>query len=467
MRKILAQITKLEWLVMALVVVFAVFMRTNRLEGKLTFEWDQSRDLQAVASMLETGRPALLGPIVRGDVGGFYLGPAYYYLITPLYLGSGGNPLALAVVSVGADTLLIIFLYLYLRRRTSRLSALAVSLVWAGSPLLIRNAYTPWNVSLIPLWCLGFVWTLERLKDTPRLRYQALLIFLASLTTNIHVSLIPVAGLFVLLHWHMFKSRTVKAYIALFLAAFIPVSTLVLHDLTHKLENTIILKRFLAGTGSTLTSFSEIIPLIIEKFGYTVGRLFTGEPMTILGLTLVILLAVYGFINRRKSVVLQSSLITIAAILFSLLVYRDTDFAEYYFLPTFVPIILLSAYLFNALPKFIKFFGLASLLVFYLQLGIMVRNEPISPFSLTVKKEVIHKIKSLDYPVEVRTNLPRERNTGFDYLMKDLGVTSDPSAARKAYIYEADNLEVIAPPEARSIILDQPIQAFKLIIFSN
>ena len=45
-------------------------------------------------------------------------------------------------------------------------------------------------------------------------------------------------------------------------------------------------------------------------------------------------------------------------------------------------------------------------------------------------------MRELGYPVEVRTNLPRERNTGFTYLMKRAGVPSDLTAARKAYIYD-------------------------------
>ncbi|MFH2085968.1 MAG: hypothetical protein ABII21_04260 [bacterium] len=462
------KLTKLaEWFLVGILVMFALFFRINRLEGRLTFEWDQERDIQAVESMVTTGTPALLGPIVRGNAGGFYLGPLYYYLITPLYLSSGGNPLSLAVVSIGADLLLIPLLYFFLRSRTSPFAAFVVSLIWAGSPLIIHNAYTPWNVSLIPLWSLFYLWTIERLHLSGRLRHLVLLVFLSSVTTSIHVSLIPIAALVLLINWRHFLALRPRAYLYLISANILPISTLIFHDLTHRFENTILLKSFLFGVGGNPTSLGQILPLIFEKFGYTIGRLFTGEPYTALGIIVVAVVMLVGFIKYRQSTVVKYNLITIIALLFSLMVYRNLDFAEYYFLPTFVSILILLAYFCASIPKIIRLFIPVVFIVYYFQLGFAARASSISPYSLTVKRQVLTEVKSLTYPVEIRTNLPRERNTGFTYLMKDMGINSDSGSSRKAYIYEAKNMEIISPPEARSIILDKPIQAFKLIVFSN
>ena len=134
----------------------AIICLTNHLEGKMTFEWDQSRDYDAASRIVATGKLPLLGPVVRGDIGGFYLGPLYYYLVTPLYSFSGGNPLALSVVSIGMDITVIILLFALLKKYTSLSVAIIATLIWAGSPLIIRDAYTPWNVSLISTWILLF-----------------------------------------------------------------------------------------------------------------------------------------------------------------------------------------------------------------------------------------------------------------------------------------------------------------------
>lgn len=461
----------LNTLSLVLVIFVAIFFRTNQLEGKMTFEWDQARDFTAVETMLKTGKPMLLGPIVRGDSGGFYLGPLYYYLITPLYYFSGGNPLSLSVVPIGMDVLVICILYFFLRSKTSWSVAFITGMIWAGSPLLIRDSYTPWNVSLISVWMILFIINLLKLSETSRFRYKFILVFLSSLTTNLHLSLLPIAALFLGINYRSFLKLSIKQYMYLVIAAIAPISTLIAHDLTHSFENTILLKRFLFGVSTKSANFKQIASLIIEKYGYTIGRLYTGEPYTLLGWVITLGASMYGIILRKDNIIIRSCLYSILAVLISLAIYRDADFAEYYFLPAFIPLMILVAYLLRGigarLPRIIQYGAIIGLTITYLYLGWGVRMSSGSPYSLSVKKLVIESIKELDYPVEIRTNLPRERNTGFTYLMKQAGLTSDVAAQRKAYIYEVKNLEVVSPPEARSVILEKPIQAFKLIVFSN
>lgn len=460
-----------EKILLGVIIFLAIFFRTNHLEGKLTFEWDQSRDFASAEKIIKSGELPLLGPVVRGDLGGFYLGPLYYYLVTPLYFATGGNPISLGVISIGVDVFVIIFLYSFLRKRLSWQSAAIAIIIWAGSPLIIHDSYTPWNVSLISLWTISFITVLDGLWETGRFRYKFLAIFLSSLTLNIHLSLVPVAALCLLFNFKSFIKLNLKQYLYLLVALIIPISTLILYDLTHSLENLRLFKQFMLTVTDKSGGIIPIFILVMQKFGYTIGRLFTGEPYTSLGLVLVSVITLAGIMNQKHKRLAVLSLLTIIAVLGALIYYHDFDFAEYYFMPTYIPVLLLTAITLDGILK-MKVRHLVHVLIIlfastYLYLGNRVRQEPISPYSLTVKKEVIQEMKKLDYPVEVRTVLPRERNTAFPYLMGVVGLTSDPSASRKAYIYESRNLEVVAPAEARSIILDKPVQAFKLIIFSN
>lgn len=461
----------IEKIILTVVIALAIFLRTNQLEGKLTFEWDQSRDYATAQQIVQSGHIPLLGPIVRGDIGGFYLGPLYYYLVTPIFYFSNGNPLSLAIISIGADLLVIFFLYAFLRKRLSVSAATLAILIWACSPLIIRDSYTPWNVSLISLWTILFFTVMTNLRETGRFRYKFWAIFLSSLTLNIHMSLIPFVAFSLVTNIRYFIKLDLKKYLYLLVAFLTPISTLIVHDLTHNLENLHLFKQFMLTVTDKSGGIIPIIMLVLDKFDYTIARLFTGEPYTYLGLTMVVMVSLYSLLKKSKPAFVSLSLLSIVAVIGSLIYYHDFDFAEYYFVSTYIPIILLSAILLDGVMK-VKQFLLVPLIstvivATYLYIGNQVRLEPISPYSLTIKRSVIQAIKDLGYPVEVRTVLPPARNTAFPYLMKTLNLTSDTQSPRKAYIYEAKNLEIVAPPEARSIILDQPIQAFKLIIFSN
>lgn len=453
-----------ETITVALIVVIAIFFRTYNLEGKLTFEWDQARDFTAIEQMLRTGKPPLLGPIVRGDRGGFYLGPLYYYLITPLYYYSGGNPLSLAILSIGVDVVVIVLLYALLKQHVSKQLAIMACLIWAGSPLLIRDAYTPWNASLISVWVILFFRSLSSMITTQKFSSKFWVIFLASLISNIHLSLVPLATALLLLNIRHFIRLSLKQYFALLLALILPLSTLIYSDLTHNLANLRLLKQFILSVTDKSGSIWDITGLVLQKYGYTIGRLFTGLPLTSLGLGITGAVSLYALLTKRSNPLAVMCLVTILAVLASLIYYHDFDFAEYYFMPLYVPMIILTVICLQVISKYTLPILIGAL---YLYLGHLTRLESISPYSLTIKKMILNEIRGLGYPVEVRTSLPRERNTGFPHLMRQLGVTSDPSSSRKAYIYESNNLEVISPPEARSIILDKRIQAFKLIVFSD
>lgn len=435
-------------------VLLTLYLRLGNLPGHMTYEWDQERDMTAVTTMLNTGQPALLGPVVRGESGGFYLGPWYYYLLAPLVALHGESPLTLSIVPLLADSLLVLLLFYLLYFRTSLAPATVVSLLYACSPLVIKNAYTPWNVSLIPLWTLGFVYSWAR--------SPVLLVLLASLSTSIHVSLWPISAVGLIANWRQYLNLSTRQYFLMFLAGLLPLTPLILHDATHQLDNLHRVKFFLTHQVNGGLTITESLSVVSTKLGMTLGRLFTGEPITWIGLTAFALLIIAGLVNRRRDLMVGALVVTLS-LLFSLVSYRDADFAEYYFLPILIPLLVMLAFFIRR----IAYLVLPLALLLYLPMGQKTRIEPAAPYSLTVKSQVVQAVMDLGYPVEVRYVLPRERSTGFQYLFSSQGALSDPAASHKAYIYENSNLELIAPPEARSIIYQEPIGAFQLVVFSN
>lgn len=437
-------------------VALALALRLPNISTHATFSFDQVQDLRVVGEMVKSHTPLLLGPIVRGDYGGFYLGPWYYYLLALPVAVFGPSPLVLSAVSLTLDLVLVFLLYRYAGLRWGRGAALVVGIIAACSPLLIQNSYTAWNVSLIPLWTLAIIYAWER--------HPATLVFWASLATSIHASLFPLALVALVTSWRLFVRRSPREYLRLLAAALIPLMPLIISDLTHHAANLHLLKFFLTHNTHGATPYLTSLVSVADKTGYTVARLWIGEPVTWLGLATLLVLVASGLRVRTSSRTARILLLLISTLLLSLVYYRNLDFAEYYLTVLFVPLLLLLGQLISLLPR--PTLVVLPLLVVYLLLGVKVLHTPPSPYSLGAKSQVITKIKSLGYPVEVRLSLTASSQVGLDYLA-DYYRVSDSNAPQKVYLYDSNNPEHIAPSDARSILEEVPLGAYTLVVYSN
>jgi len=146
---------KFKLLLILLIVLISSFLRFRNYEGRTNYGFDQSRDVKVIETYDSSRVLPLLGPIVRGDIGGFYLGPLYHYLLIPIYNLAGHNPLSLVYLSIILDILVAVALVV-------AISPVA-GIVWATSSLLINSSLTPWNVSLIHPWVLLSIYLMRDL----------------------------------------------------------------------------------------------------------------------------------------------------------------------------------------------------------------------------------------------------------------------------------------------------------------
>src|SRR5690348_469854 len=71
---------KLALILLVGILFLAAFLRLYRISDYMTFLGDEGRDVLVAKGILE-GHFTLLGP--RSSAGDFFMGPAYYYMITP------------------------------------------------------------------------------------------------------------------------------------------------------------------------------------------------------------------------------------------------------------------------------------------------------------------------------------------------------------------------------------------------
>ncbi len=126
----------------------------------MIFSGDQGRDVTAVARMIETGQPALLGP--GSGAGQFKRGPAYYYLLLPALWLAGGEPLSGALFIALVDVAATAMLFVVGRALVSSTAGLVAAMLYACAyvPIEIARAFS--NPALLPFLTLVMLYALWR-----------------------------------------------------------------------------------------------------------------------------------------------------------------------------------------------------------------------------------------------------------------------------------------------------------------
>ncbi len=216
-----------------LILLLAAFLRLYRVQDYMTFLGDEGRDVLVAYNILH-GHLTLLGP--TASVGGFFLGPIYYYFITPFLWLFNYNPVgpAVMVALFGIATVWLVFKIgsEFLGKRAGFIAAFLYSI----SPIVIAYSRSSWNPNIMPFFSLLTLYAL----------YKAL----QKNSTKLFILSGILLGIAMQLH-----------YLATFLGVIIAIYILVV-------------KLFFARSAGT--SFSKTVREILEKFffiflGFLVG----------------------------------------------------------------------------------------------------------------------------------------------------------------------------------------------------
>lgn len=152
------KLPKIEILLLALVLLVAVFFRFWQIRDYVVFLGDEGRDMLVMRKMLMEKRPTFLGP--TASVGGFYLGPIYYWLAAPFLLFWRYDPVGPAyfVATIGVAT--VFLLYKFLKDSVGFWPAILASFLYATAPLILRYSRSSWNPNPLPFFALLLVYFL-------------------------------------------------------------------------------------------------------------------------------------------------------------------------------------------------------------------------------------------------------------------------------------------------------------------
>ena len=137
-----------------LIVLISLFLRLFNIEWYAEFLGDQGRTGIVIYRAWQDKTFLLVGPTV---LTGQHLGPIWYYFIGPFFILSGFNPLGGAIGMAFFGTLATVVLYILSRKLFGPLVGPLVALLWAVSPLIIRQDQTIWEPNIVPLFVFLFL----------------------------------------------------------------------------------------------------------------------------------------------------------------------------------------------------------------------------------------------------------------------------------------------------------------------
>ena len=445
---------------LVLIVILGGALRFYNLSGRATFEWDQSRDHETVASLINQKKPTLVGPVIQGQ-GGFMLGPLYYYLLIPTHLLMSGNPISQPLTSIIIDLTLIVALFILGNRLSRPPTGLILAGLWCFSTYSISLSIVSWNVSLIPLYTLGSLSLGMQLTHHFRLRYFFLAVFWFGLAWHIHPSVIfqiPLALWLTRTNLRLFSPKTLSLALIVLVAPILP---WLAFDLRHDFTNLRLLSDFFASS-SLPGSLPKTLSSIWQKYAFELSQLIFGRQLFFVGTILILAQFIYLlFTTHFLSKFLKYNL------LFSflaLILMRNPDFGNYYLLNILIINLYLLAQILASLPTHYRIF----LFGLFLFINISQYRFATQPFSLAIKSQVLEEIAAWKNPVDLEISLPVGRRSAFDwYLAHESTLDHQDTAQDVAYIVESDELEVTAPEKARSVVIEKTIGGFRFVGYEH
>ncbi|KKQ76413.1 MAG: hypothetical protein US97_C0009G0012, partial [Microgenomates group bacterium GW2011_GWF1_38_5] len=127
-----------SYLLLTIVLIAAFYIRIYRIDDLLGFYYDQGRDALVIWRLWHEGKLFLIGPVT--GLAGIFLGPFYYYLIAPLYLIGGGDPVVVSIFLAALSVVALLFLYKLGSEMHSRTAGLIGAVIGGFSYYIIYNS---------------------------------------------------------------------------------------------------------------------------------------------------------------------------------------------------------------------------------------------------------------------------------------------------------------------------------------
>lgn len=323
------------------IIFLSCFLRFFRLRDYIIFLGDQGRDVLVIKKMLIDGKMTLLGPVA--SVGGFYLGPIYYYFISPFLLLFKYDPIGPAVFIALTGVFTTWFVYFFAKKNFSSWVALLAEFFYAVSPILVRYNRFSWNPNLVPFFSILLLATVVEATEKQNWKKSLEIGIILGILFQLHyLAFIFAPTIAVLLILANGKNWliSVKQGVGIIFGLIIGWLPFILYEIRHQLQNfkgllEFITRRDGANVGYDSTRYAKTI---LDNFNLTFAYLFN-LPLVLsytIGI-LVLLLLIKTLFSQEKRMRIISGYILISYLILSL--YKG-KMGEHYFNILYVPVLI-------------------------------------------------------------------------------------------------------------------------------
>ena len=258
--------TKLELIILILILLLAAFLRLYKIEDFMVFLGDEGRDALVVKRIIIDHRWTLLGP--TASVGGMFLGPIYYYFMIPFLWAFHLEPVGPAIMVALFGIATVFLVYKVAWDLFGSTSAILASLLYSVSPLVVVYSRSSWNPNILPFFSLLLIYSLMRaLVSDKRLFFAVGACLGVALQLHYLASFLFFVVLAAILSLEPRKIIHYPLSIIHFLSGFLlTFSPFILFELRHGFPNTQSLWQLIFAGKEVSFRFSRFLPIISSVF---------------------------------------------------------------------------------------------------------------------------------------------------------------------------------------------------------
>lgn len=281
-----------SFLIISFILVLAAFLRLYRISDYMTFLGDEGRDVLVVYNILH-GHLTLLGP--TASVGGFFLGPIYYYFMAPFLFLSDYNPVGPAIMVALFGVATVWLVYKIGSEFLDEYVGMVCALLYSISPVVIAYSRSSWNPNIMPFFSLLTIYFIFLATEKNKFKYFFLTGIFLGVAMQLHYLTIFLFAIIIIYTflarvlylengYKQIIQRIIDDFFYILIGFIIGSSTFLAFEVRHGFPNIRSIFRFILfshETGVSGNFFTIIKDVFFRLFGRLIGNFPPPEQITL------------------------------------------------------------------------------------------------------------------------------------------------------------------------------------------